>query len=97
MPKLYRYEGFENIGLVANTLTSGNVINAPGTGYSIYLLGSACFSTQRYLETTGSGATIINLGTGMANFPATIKVKENTSVYAVSSQPTTLFYYIDVV
>jgi hypothetical protein len=95
MPRYYRENGFEGEALVASSQTSGMIINAPGSGYSLYLLGASCFSTQRYQEATGSGATIINLASGSANFPSTIKVKENTLVYAVSSQPSSLFYYID--
>jgi hypothetical protein len=95
MPRFYRENGFESAGLVASNQTSGTIISAPGTGYSLYLLGASCFATQRYVQTTGSGATIVNIGSGSANFPSTIKVQENTSVYAISSQPSSLFYYID--
>jgi len=95
MPKIYRYEGFENVGLIANAATSGTIINAPGVGYSIYLLGAAAFSTQRFQENNVSGSTIMQMDSGIADFPATIKVAENTAVYSVSSQPSSLFYYID--
>jgi hypothetical protein len=95
MPQLYRYAGFENIGSIANSPTSGTIINSPGAGLSLYLLGASCFATQRYQETSVSGNTIVHVGSGFANFPATIKVAENTAVYAVSSQPSSLFYYID--
>jgi hypothetical protein len=97
MPRYYRADGFESEGLVASSQTSGMIIPAPGTGYSLYLLGSSSFATQRYQETTGSGPVIVNVGSGSASFPSTIKVKENTLVYAVSSQPSSLFYYIDKV
>jgi hypothetical protein len=95
MPQLYRYNGFENVGLIANSATSGTIINAPGAGLSLYLLGASCFATQRYQETNIAGNTIVNVANGFANFPATIKVVENTAVYAVSSQSSSLFYYID--
>jgi hypothetical protein len=95
MPKLYRYEGFENVGLVANAPTSGVIINAPGAGKSIYLLGASAFTTQRFQENNGAGNTIVQMSTGIADFPATIKVTENTAVYGISSQPSSLFYYID--
>jgi len=95
MARYYRENGFEAPASVASSQTSGTIINAPGTGYSIYLLGASCFNTQRYVETTGSGAVIVQVGSGSANFPSTIKVKQNTSVYAISSQPSSLFYYID--
>jgi hypothetical protein len=95
MPRLYRYDGFESVGSIANAATSGTIINAPGVGFSIYLLGSTSFSTQRFQETNSTGATIIQVSTGIADFPATIQVKENTAVYSVSSQPSSLFYYID--
>jgi hypothetical protein len=95
MPRYYRENGFEGQGLVASNQTSGTIINPPGSGYSLYLLGASCFATQRYHETTGTGPTIVHVGSGSANFPSTIRVSENTSVYAVSSQPSSLFYYID--
>jgi len=96
MPRYYREDGFEGQGLVASSQTSGTIINAPGTGYSIYLLGASCFGTQRLQENSATGNVIINIGSGSANFPSTVKVKENTSVYGVSSTaPSTLFYYID--
>ena len=95
MSRYYRENGFEGEALVASSQTSGMIINTPGSGYSLYLLGSSSFATQRYLEATGSGATIVLTASGSANFPSTIKVKENTLVYAVSSKPSSLFYYID--
>jgi hypothetical protein len=95
MPRLYRYDGFESVGSIANATTSGTIINAPGAGFSIYLLGASAFSTQRFQETNVGGSTIIQMNSGIADFPATIKVRENTAVYSVSSQPCSLFYYID--
>jgi hypothetical protein len=95
MPKLYRYEGFESVASIANAPTSGTIINAPGIGLSIYLLGASAFSTQRFQETNVAGATIIQMSSGISDFPATIRVKENTAIYSVSSQPSSLFYYID--
>jgi hypothetical protein len=53
---------------------------------------------MRLTETNGSGATIVTAGAGMSNFPATIKVKENTAIWflgAGTSIGATLFYYID--
>jgi len=95
MPRLYRYDGFQSVGSIANAATSGTIINAPGAGFSIYLLGSTSFSTQRYQETNLAGNTIIQVSSGISDFPSTIKVRENTAVYSVSSQPSSLFYYID--
>jgi hypothetical protein len=96
MARYYRENGFESVGLVANIQTSGTIINAPGTGYSIYLLGASCFGTQRLQENSATGNVIINIGSGFANFPSTVKVKQNTSVYGVSSTAiSTIFYYID--
>jgi len=96
MPRLYRYDGFESAGLVANSITSGTIINTPGSGMSIYLLGASCSTTQRLHENSAGGNVIINIGSGSANFPATVKVAENASVYSISSTAlTSLFYYID--
>jgi len=96
MPRYYRENGFESAGLVANTQTSGTIINAPGSGYSVYLLGATCIGTQRLTENSGNGNVIINIGSGFANFPATVKVTENSSVFGVSSTATSsVFYYID--
>ena len=95
MARYYREDGFESIASVATSTGAGVIIGAPGAGKSIYLLGGSAFSTQRFQETDVSGATIIQMQSGNANFPATIKVKENTAVYAVSSQSSSLFYYVD--
>lgn len=98
MPQLYRYTGFENIGLTASSSTNGSlIIAAPGAGLSIYLLGASNYDDIRLTETNGSGETIITVGAGIANFPATIKVKENTGVWLLGAGTvgTTLFYYID--
>jgi len=98
MPQLYRYTGFENIGLTASASTNGVlIIPAPGAGLSIYLLGASTFDDIRLHETNGSGANIVNMGGGMSDFPSTIKVRENTGVWLVASASAgvTLFYYID--
>jgi hypothetical protein len=71
------------------------MIAAPGAGKSIFLLGGSCHTTQRFTETDASGATIVSIGGGSADFSATIKVKENTAVYALGGSPSSLFYYID--
>ena len=52
MSRYYRENGFEGEALVASSQTSGMIINTPGSGYSLYLLGSSSFATQRYLEAT---------------------------------------------
>jgi hypothetical protein len=98
MPQLYRYTGFENIGLTASASTNGVlIIPAPGAGLSIYLLGASTFDDIRLHETNGSGENIVNIGGGMSNFPSTIKVKENIGVWLVTTATAgvTLFYYID--
>jgi hypothetical protein len=98
MPRYYRENGFEGIGSIANASTNGvSIIPAPGEGLSIYLLGASTFDEIRLTETDGSGATIVTAGAGMSNFPATIKVKENTAVYllAAGTVGVTIFYYID--
>jgi hypothetical protein len=98
MAQLYRYTGFENVGLTASTSTNGVlIISAPGAGLSIYLLGASNHDDIRLTETNGSGATIVTAGAGIADFPATIRVKENTGVWLLGAGTvgTTLFYYID--
>lgn len=98
MPQLYRYTGFENIGLTASSSTNGSlIIAAPGAGLSIYLLGASTFDDIRLHETNGSGEIIVIAGGGMSNFPSTIKVKENTGVWLVATGTigVTIFYYID--
>jgi hypothetical protein len=100
MPKLYKYSGFENIGLTASASTNGVlIIPAPGAGLSVHLVGASSYDDIRLLETNGSGATIVTAGGGISNFPATIKVKENTGVWLLGAGTVgaTLFYYIDVV
>jgi hypothetical protein len=95
MARNFRDEGFESVGLVASVTGAGVIINAPGAGKSIYLLGATCYSTQRFEESGAGGATIVQMYSGNAEFPSAVKVKENTSVYAVSSRPSSLFYYVD--
>jgi hypothetical protein len=95
MPRYFRDDGFESVGSVASVTGAGVIINAPGVGKSIYLLGASCYSTQRFQETNVSGAAIVQIQSGNAEFPSAVKVKENTAVYAVSSRPSSLFYYVD--
>jgi hypothetical protein len=96
MPKLYRESGFESIAQTASIASSGVVISAPGAGYSIYIIGVSALEDSRFTETNAGGNQIVVANAGMADFPATIKVKENTAVYAFTTG-LTVFYYIDVV
>ena len=96
MPKLYRYAGFESIALRASILADGVVISAPGVGNSIYILGTSSYDDIRLAETNASGALIITCNAGMSDFPATIRVTENTAVYLIGNGTgATIFYYID--
>jgi hypothetical protein len=96
MARYYREDGFESTASIANVQTSGVIIAAPGVGKSIYLLGASCQLDNRFSETNASGNLIVVCGDGgSADFPGTIKVKENTAVYAIGVTPATLFYYID--
>jgi len=96
MPQLYRYTGFENVALRASILADGVVISAPGVGNSIYILGTSSYDDIRLTETNASGALIITCNAGMSDFPATIRVRENTAVYLIGNGTgATIFYYID--
>ena len=98
MPKLYRYTGFENISLTASILADGVIIPAPGVGNSIHILGTSSYADIRLTETNASGALIVTCSAGMADFSATVKVKENTAVHLIGNATgATVFYYIDVV
>ena len=98
MPKLYKSTGFEYIALRASILADGVVISAPGIGYSIHILGTSSYDDIRLTETNASGALIVISNAGIADFPSTVKVKENTAVYLIgNSTGATVFYYIDVV
>ena len=96
MPIYFRDDGFESTASVASVQSAGVIINAPGVGKSIYLLGALCQLDNRFSETNANGNLIVVCGDGGgSDFPATIKVKENTAVYAIGVTPATLFYYID--
>ena len=95
MPRYFRDDGFETTASVASVQTAGVIINAPGVGKSIYLLGGSTHADNRFSETNAGGNLIVIIGDGSADFSATIKVKENTAVYAIGATPATLFYHID--
>jgi hypothetical protein len=96
MPKLYRYAGFENVALRASILADGVVISAPGVGNSIYILGTSSYDDIRLTETNASGNLIVVSNAGMSDFPATIRVKENTAIHLIGNGTgATVFYYID--
>ena len=95
MPRYFRDDGFETTASVASVQTAGVIINAPGVGKSIYLLGGSTHADQRFVETNAGGNLIVIIGDGSADFSATIKVKENTAIYCIGATPCSLFYYID--
>lgn len=95
MARYYREDGFESVASIASVQTAGVIIAAPGAGKSIYLLGGSTHADNRFSETNAGGNLIVTIGDGSADFSATIKVKENTAVYAIGTTPATLFYYIN--
>jgi hypothetical protein len=96
MPALYRSSGFENISLRASALADGIIIAAPGVGKSIHIIGTSSYDDIRLTETNASGSLIVTSNAGIADFPATVKVKENTAVHLIGSATgVTVFYYID--
>lgn len=95
MPEYFRDTGFEKTSLVATITGSATGILAPGSGNSIYLLGANAHAPTVLRETNAFGTRILVIASGNCNLPATVKVTENTAVYATIADHLSLFYYID--
>jgi hypothetical protein len=94
MAQYFRDSGFESIALVSGVASAGTVINAPGVGKRIYLLGVNASGATELKETDANGLSIMYVAAGNLNLPATIKVTENTAVYS-SAPYVSVIHYID--
>lgn len=95
MPRFFRQDGFESQALVANILTAGVLLTAPGAGKTIYLLGGNAHANTILRENNGSGAVIMNLAGGNAHFPCSIKIDGSISIWSTASDAVSLFYYVE--
>lgn len=94
MTKYFRDSGFESIALVSGVAAPGQIISSPGIGKSIYLLGVNASGATELKEGDSNGQSIMYVGAGNLNLPATIKVTENTGVYS-SAPYVSVIYYIE--
>lgn len=95
MTELFRDSGFEKTAFIASkTGAAATIINAPGEGKNIYLLGANSTQVATLREGDANGNFIMILAAGNSNFPGTVKVTENTGVYLDSAGTSTVFYYI---
>ena len=94
MAQYFRDSGFESLALVSGVAAAGTIIDAPGVGKSIYLLGVNASGATELKEGDVNGKRIMYVGAGNLNLPATIKLTENTRVY-VSTPHVSVIYYID--
>lgn len=94
MAKHFRDSGFESLALVSGVASAGAIIDAPGVGKSIYLLGVNASGATELKEGDVNGKRIMYVAAGNLNLPATIKVTENTGVY-VSTPHVSVIHYID--
>jgi hypothetical protein len=95
MARFFREDGFEAQALVANILTAGVLLAAPGTGKTIYLLGVNAHSNTTLRQNNGSGTVIMNVGGGNGDFPCSIRVDGSIAIYSTAADAVSLFYYIE--
>jgi len=68
----FRDTGFEAEALSANRSGNGIILNSPGNGKNIYLLGVSCTANSTFKIGNASGAVILYVGAGNYNIPATV-------------------------
>jgi hypothetical protein len=95
MARYFREDGFEAQASVANILTAGVLLAAPGAGKIIYLLGVNSHANTTLRQNNGSGAIIMNVAGGNADFPCSIKVDGSIAIYSTAADAVSLFYYVE--
>jgi hypothetical protein len=95
MARFFRENGFEAEASIANILTAGTLLAAPGAGKTIYLLGANAHANTTLRQTNGSGAVIMNVSAGNADFPCSIKVDGSIAIWSTATDAVSLFYYIE--
>jgi hypothetical protein len=95
MARYFREDGFEAQASLANILTAGVILTAPGAGKTIYLLGANAHANTTLRQNNGSGAVIMNIGGGNGDFPCSIKVDGSISIWSTAADAVSLFYYIE--
>lgn len=94
MPEYFRDTGFEKVALVSGNTSAGLITPQPPSDSSIYLLGVTASGTTTLREGSATGPVIMYVAQGNLNFPATIRIPNNSGVYS-SVGNTSAFYYID--
>ena len=95
MARFFREDGFEAQASVANILTAGTLLAAPGAGKIIYLLGANSHANTTLRQNNGSGAVIMNISAGNSDFPCSIRVDGSIAIYSTVTDAVSLFYYIE--
>ena len=95
MARYFREDGFEAQASVANILTAGVLLAAPGAGKSIYLLGANSHANTTLRQNNGSGAVIMNVAGGNAAFPCSIKIDGSIAIWSTATDAVSLFYYVE--
>jgi hypothetical protein len=96
MSKYYfRDSDFEAEALSANVTGNGIILNSPGSGKSIYLLGISCHQNVILKETDQNGQVVINVGAGNYDLPATVKVDNGAALYCESNAPVSVIYHLN--
>ena len=95
MARYFREDGFEAQASVANILTAGVLLAAPGAGKTIYLLGVNAHVNTVLKQNNGSGAVIMNISAGNSDFPCSIKVDGSIAIWSTATDAVSLFYYIE--
>jgi hypothetical protein len=92
MTRLFRDDGFESSALIANTLLSGVVLSGQGT-QNICLLGACAHLNTTLKENDNNGRVIAYISAGNADFPCTLIVSGNKSIFHTTNDALSLFYY----
>ena len=94
MAELFRDSGFEKIALVSGRATAGTVIEAPGAGKNVFLLGILSSGATILKEGDNNGNVIMYVPAGNSDLSATIKVPNNSGVYS-SNGNVSIIHYVD--
>jgi len=90
----FRDSGFEKVALVSGNNSAGLIAPTPPANQSVYLLGIMASGTTILREGSATGPIIMYVSQGNFNFPATIRVSNNSGVYSTVGN-TSAIYYIE--
>jgi len=94
MAEYFRDSGFEKTALISGNSSAGLIAPQPPANSSVYLLGVTASGTTILREGSATGPVIMYVAQGNFNFPATIRVPNNSGVHS-SVGNASAFYYID--